>query len=173
MSQFFSSCGGNLEFNLELYQRWPFKTRDCSVISGLLSSCKGHLGILLEAWQGNREASQCEPVDQGPFPIATGILGFLSIFTRSQASAPFESLNSTCLSSCQRDVRSHVEMRQAASSFPRVSTVDSDTPSYCEMKDEPAFKSLQGNPAFFRDRASQCPFYLRKQTQGSLSHTYS
>ena len=29
---------------------------------------------------------------QGPFPVATGILEFLSIFMRSQASSPFEAL---------------------------------------------------------------------------------
>ena len=34
------------------------------------------------------------------------------------------------------------------------------------MKGEPAFKPLQGNPAFFQGRASPCPFHLRKQTQG-------
>ena len=33
------------------------------------------------------------------------------------------------------------------------------------MKDEPAFKPLQGNLALFCVRASQCPFHLRKQTQ--------
>ena len=38
--------------------------------------------------------------NQGPFPVATGILGFLSVFRRHQASSPFEALNSTCLSSC-------------------------------------------------------------------------
>ena len=46
-----------------------------------------------------------------------------------------------------------------------VSTGDSGIPSSCEMQDEPAFKPLQGNPAFFRVRASQCPFHLRHQTQ--------
>ena len=33
------------------------------------------------------------------------------------------------------------------------------------MKDEPAFKP-PGNSAFFRVRASRCPFHLRQQTQG-------
>ena len=33
--------------------------------------------------------------------------------------------------------------------YSRVSTRDSDIPSSCEMKDEPAFKALQGNPAYF------------------------
>ena len=33
--------------------------------------------------------------------------------------------------------------------FSRVSTGDSDIPASCEMKDVPAFKALQGKPAFF------------------------
>ena len=50
--------------------------------------------------------------NQGPIQVVTRILKFLSIFKRSQASSPFESLNSAFLSSCQRDVRLPVEMRQ-------------------------------------------------------------
>ena len=50
--------------------------------------------------------------------------------------------------------------------FSRVSTGDSDIPSSCEMKDEPEFKTLQGNPAFFRVRASLGPIQLRQKTQG-------
>ena len=50
--------------------------------------------------------------------------------------------------------------------FSRFATGDSDIPSSCEMRDEPAFKPLQGNLAFFQVRASQCPFHLRQQTQG-------
>ena len=42
---------------------------------------------------------------QGPFPVATGILGFLSTLKRSRALSPFEALNFTCLSSSDRDVR--------------------------------------------------------------------
>ena len=34
------------------------------------------------------------------------------------------------------------------------------------MKDELAFKTLQGNPAFFRVRAFQGPFHLNQKTQG-------
>ena len=106
---------------------------------------------------------------QDPFPVATGILGFLSIFKTSQTSSPFEALNSAFLSNFQRDMRSHVENRRGTSAFPRVSTVDSDIPSCCEMKDEPEFKSLHGNQDFFRVRAAQCPFHLMQQTQ-SPSH---
>ena len=36
-----------------------------------------------------------------PFLVSTEILGFLSIFKKSQASAPFEILNSVGLSKCQ------------------------------------------------------------------------
>ena len=42
---------------------------------------------------------------QGPFLVATVIMEFLSILKKSQASSPFEELNSACLSKCQRDVR--------------------------------------------------------------------
>ena len=34
------------------------------------------------------------------------------------------------------------------------------------MKDEPAFKPLQGNPSLFLVRASRYPLHLRQQTQG-------
>ena len=54
-------------------------------------------------------------------------------------------------------------MRQGPRAF---STGYSDIPSSCEMKDEPAFKPLQGNPAFYRVRVSRFPFHLRQQTQG-------
>ena len=103
---------------------------------------------------------------QCPFAVGTGILGFLSIFKRSQASSPFEALNSMCLLRCHKDVRPPVLMMQGHKAFSIVSTGDSDIPSSCEMKDEPAFKSLQENPGFFRVSASQCRFHLRQQTQG-------
>ena len=101
-----------------------------------------------------------------PFLVSSGILGFLSIFKESQASSPSEALNSACLSRCQRDVRPPVQMRRGPMAFSQVSTAVSDIPSSCEMKEEPAFKPLQGTLAFFRVRASCCPFHLRQQTQG-------
>ena len=63
-------------------------------------------------------------------------------------------------------MRHHVQMRQGTPAFSRISTGDSDIPSSCEMKDEPAFKPLQGNPAFILVRASRWPFHLKQQTQG-------
>ena len=83
------------------------------------------------------------------FLVGTVILGFLSIFMKSQASSPYQALNSVCLSRVQRDVRPPVQMRRTPTSFSRVSTSDSDMPSSCEMKDEPEFKPQQGIAAFF------------------------
>ena len=83
------------------------------------------------------------------FLVGTVILGFLSIFKSSQASSPFEALNYVCLSRYQSDVIPPIQMRWRTTAFFRVSTWDSDIPSSCEMKYEPEFKPLQGNPAFF------------------------
>ena len=84
-----------------------------------------------------------------PLLVGTVILVFLSIFTKSQASSPFEAMNSAQLSMRQKDVRPSVQKRWRTMAFSRVSTGDSVIPSSCEMKYEPAFKPLQGNPAFF------------------------
>ena len=125
-SWFFSTCGRNLVYILEIRQRWPFKTHVCSSTSGLLSSYEGHLRNLHEAWQGNTDASRGEAGDPGSLSSCQLILGFLSVFNKSQASSPFEALNSACLSRCQRDVRPPVQMRRGPSAFSRVSTGDSD-----------------------------------------------
>ena len=86
---------------------------------------------------------------KGHFLVGTVILVFLFIFKKSQASSPYEALNSVCLLMDQRDVRPPVQMRRTPTAFSRVSTGNSDMPSSCEMKDEPEFKPLQGNRAFF------------------------
>ena len=103
---------------------------------------------------------------EGPFLVDTVILGLLPIFKKRQASSPFEAFNSACLSRCQRDVSLPVQMRRVPRDLSRVSTWDSDIPSSCEMKDEPAFKPLQGNPILFLVRASRYRLHLRQQTQG-------
>ena len=84
-----------------------------------------------------------------PLFVGTVILVFLSIFTKSQASSTFEAMNSAQLSMCQKDVRPSVLKKWRTMAFSRVSTGDSVIPSSCEMKYEPAFMPLQGNPAFF------------------------
>ena len=77
------------------------------------------------------------------------ILGLLCIFKKSQASSPYEALNSMCLSRVQRDVRPPVLMRWKPMAFSRFYTGDSDMPSSCEMKDELELKPLEGNRACF------------------------
>ena len=84
-----------------------------------------------------------------PLLVGTDILVFLSIFTKSQAWSPFEALNSAHLSKSQMNVRPSVQKRLRTMAFSLVSKGDSDIPLSCEMNDVPAFKALQGKPAFF------------------------
>ena len=124
------------------------------------------------------------------FLVGTVILGFLSIFKKSKASSLFEALNSVCLSRWQSDLIRPVQMRRSPKALSRVSTGDSDIPSSCDMKHEPKFKPLQGNPAFFWvrplvvhstwDRNHRVPLYyllLWEQSTwgacGKLAHLFS
>ena len=66
-----------------------------------------------------------------PLLVGTVILVFLSIFTKSQTSSPFEALNSAHLSKSQKGVRPSVQKRLRITAFYRVSTGDSDIPSSC------------------------------------------
>ena len=54
-----------------------------------------------------------------PFLVSTVILGFLSIFKKSQALALYEALNSVFLSRGQKDVRPPVQMRLGPRAFSR------------------------------------------------------
>ena len=124
------------------------------------------------------------------FLVWTVILGFLYIFKKSKTSSSFEALNSVCLSRCQSDVIPPVQMRRRPTAFSRVSTGDSDIPSSCDMKHEPKFKPLQGNPAFLWvrpvaghstwDRKHRVPLtylFLRENSTwgacGKLAHLFS
>ena len=83
------------------------------------------------------------------FLVGTVILGFLSIFKKSQASSPFEALNSVCLSRYQSDVIPPIQMRRSTIAFSRVSTGDSDIPSSFEMKHEPELRPcMEIRPSF-------------------------
>ena len=84
-----------------------------------------------------------------PLLVGTVILVFLSILSKSQASSPFEALNAAHFSKSQMEVRPSLQKRLRTMAFSRLSTGDSDIPTPCEMKDEPAFKALQGKSAFF------------------------
>ena len=100
-----------------------------------------------------------------PFLVFTEIRGFLSIFKSSQASGPFEALNTVGLE-VSRYVRPPVQMSREPRAFSRDCTEDSDIPLSCEMKDESAFNPLQGNLSFFRVRKSQYPPHERQQIRG-------
>ena len=65
-----------------------------------------------------------------------------------------------------RDVRPPVQMRRGTRVSSIISTQDSDIPSSCQVKVEPAFKPLQGNPTLFLVRESRYPLHLRQKTQG-------
>ena len=57
-------------------------------------------------------------------------------------------------------------MRLVPRAFSRDCTEDSDIPLSFDMKDELAFKPLQGNLTFFRVRESRYPLHVRQQIQG-------
>ena len=59
-----------------------------------------------------------------------------------------------------------MQMRLGSRACSRDCTEDSDIPLSCEMKDEPAFKPLQGNLTFFLVRESRYSLHLRQQTHG-------
>ena len=149
----FWSYSGDGPSKLVFVQRCQDSCLVMTDTSGISSRLGRATGTLLEV---RRET-------HGPIPVATGILGFLSIFKRTQGSPTFEALNSACLSMCQRDVRPPFVLKPVSGSFSRVSTGASHIPSSCDMKHEPAFKPQQRNQAFFRGRASWCPFHLRQQ----------
>ena len=131
-------------------------TRDSSGISSRLGR---EIWMLLEV----RRKTKC------PFLAATVILRFLLIFQNSQASS-YRSIELRVPLKVSKGCAAPVKMRQGHGAFCRASTGDSDIPSSCEKNDKPSFKPLQGNPAFFRVRASWCPFRLTQQTQRPLTY---
>ena len=102
-----------------------------------------------------------------PFLVSTEILGFLSIFKKSQALPPFDCIDLSPPLEVSRDVRPPVQMRMGPRAFSSDCTEYSNITFSCEMKHEPAFKPLQGNPTFFRVRESRYPLHVRQQIQGT------
>ena len=139
----------HLVYILELRRGWPIETRVCSAKSGLLSSYDGHHVKLNYAWQENTDTSGGEPGGQASLISWHSYIGIPINLDEVSGIVTFEALNSVHLSNSQMDVRPSVQKRLRTMAFSRVSTGDSDFPSSCEMKDEPAFKALQGKPAFF------------------------
>ena len=97
----FSSCGRNLGYIRKLQWGWPLKlhfvqrSQDSCLVRTDTSGIQITFGRIIQTlfevrWETKR-----------PFLVSREILGFLSIFKKSQASAPFEALNSVGLSRCQ------------------------------------------------------------------------
>ena len=167
VSCFFSSGARNLRYILDLGGDDPSKLLCVQRHQDSCLVMKDTSGIFSRLGRAIQTVLEVRRETQATFLVATVILGFRTILRKSQASSPFEALNSVCLSVCQRDVRTPVQIRLGPRAFSRDSTRDSDIPSSCEMKDKPAFKPLQGNPAFFQVRASRCSFPLSQQTHGT------
>ena len=134
---------------LELWRGWPLETRVCSAAQDsclVMTDTSGSYTML-----GRKIQTRLEVIKEAkpPLLVRTVILVFLTIFTKSQASSPFEALNSAHLSKSQMNVTPSFQKRLRTMAFSRVSTRDSDIPSSCEMKVEPVFNALQGNLAFF------------------------
>ena len=103
----FSSYGGDGHSKHVFVQRHQYSCLVTRDTSGIFTRLVRAIRMLLEV----RRETQC------PFLVGTVILGFLSIFNKSQASSPFETLNSVCLTRFQRDMRPPVQMRGGPSSF--------------------------------------------------------
>ena len=90
-----------------------------------------------------------EARDQDSLSSWNSDIGIPIHFQETEASSPFEAFNSVGLVRYKSDVIPPIQMRRRRTALSRVSPGDSNIPSCCEMKHEPEFKPLQGNPAFF------------------------
>ena len=87
----FSSYSGDGHSKLHVVQRSQDSCLVRTDTSGIQTTFGRIIQTVLEvSWETKR-----------PFLVSTEILGFLSIFKKCQASAPFEELNSVGLSRCQ------------------------------------------------------------------------
>ena len=69
---------------------------DTCLVTRDISGISSRLGRAIRTIRGVRQENQ------GPFLVTPVILRFLSVFTKSQASSPFEAMNSAHLSMCQK-----------------------------------------------------------------------
>ena len=157
VSWVFLSCDRHLVYILMLRWGWPFETRVCSAKSGLLSNYDGHLGKLNYAWQENTDASGVEAGGQGSLISWHSYIGIPINFHEESGIVTFWSTELSTPPKSQIEVRPSVQKTLRTMAFSRFSTGESDIPSSCEMKDEPASKALQWKTALFWVRASRGP----------------
>ena len=172
VSWVFSSCGRHLVYILELRRGWPFETRVCSAKSGLLSSYDGHFGKLNYAWQESTYPSGGEPGSQASLISWHSYIGIPINVHEDSGIVTFEAWNSGHLAKSQMDVRTTVQKRLRSTAFSRVSTGNSDIPSSCEMKDEPAFNAVQGKPAFFESGYLGVHYTWGRKCRGALRYLF-
>ena len=99
--------------------------------------------------QDNTDTSGVEVGDQGSLSSFHRDIGIPINFQEESSLVSFGSLELREPLEVSRDVRPPVHVRRGTRVSSRISTQDSDIPSSCDMKQEPKFKPLQGNPAFF------------------------
>ena len=87
--------------------------------------------------------------DQGSLSSFHRDIGIPINFQEESSLVSFLSLEFHRPVAVSRDVMLPVQMRRGTMVSSRISTQDSDIPSSCDKKDEPKFKPLQGNLAFF------------------------
>ena len=103
--------------------------------------------------------------DQGSLFIFHRDIGIPINFQDESSLVSFGSLELHEPLEVSRDVKPPVQMRQGTRVSSMIFTQDSDIPSSCQMKDEPAFKSLHLNPTLFLVRESRYPLHLRQKIQ--------
>ena len=89
VSLFLSHCDGNMGCILELLRGRSFQARVFSATSGLLFSYDGHLRKLLEAWQGNTDASRIETGDPGSLSFCHSDIGIPTNFQQESGIVTF------------------------------------------------------------------------------------
>ena len=104
--------------------------------------------------------------DQGSLSSFHRDIGIPINFQEESSLVSFGSLELREPLKVSRDVRPPVQMTRGTRVSSRISTQDSDIPSSCQMKDEPALNPLQGNPTLFLVRESRYPLHLRQEIQG-------
>ena len=104
--------------------------------------------------------------DQGSLSSFHRDIGIPIYFQEESSLVSFGSLELREPLEVSRVLRPPLQISRGTRVSFRISTEDSDIPSSCQMKDEPAFKPLQGNRTLFLVRESRYPLHLRQKTQG-------
>ena len=104
--------------------------------------------------------------DHSPLSSFHRYIGMPINFQEESGLGPFRNTELCGPLEVSSDVRSRCPDEVGYRAFSRDCREYSDIPLYCEKKNEPAFKPLQGNPTFFRFRESRYPLHVMQQIQG-------